>query len=390
MALVSTGPTKPPQDSYAPIRQLLHAGRNDEAIVRLKQILAAKTDDLAARELLFDAQFQRRSWPDALAELEILRQAKPDSPRYRTFLISTLSNMGRSADAAAEAMAFLKQHGENLGVLNVLKVAYFNLGKLKEAVRCGQRVLELYDAECWRRADGTRLTPSAGRAGKSVISFSLWGRHAAYTYGALINLALASKVYPGWICRYYVGADVPQAVTDCLNRWGAEVVPFSAFPDVPPLYVRFLPLADPDVARFLSRDCDSRLNAAEAGLVAAWTESGLPFHVIRDHVLHTEPIMGQLWGGRADCGVDIRTLIRSFASSKYGYDQAMLAFKLWPMVRNHALVHDRYYRLAGVHTVPITFENLGAGYQNLDAIRKEIAELGIAPIAELEEGAVWR
>jgi len=389
MALVPTGQITPPQDPYAPIRQMLHAGRNDEAIARLKQILAAKSDDLAARELLFDAQFQRRSWPDAMAELEILRQAKPDSLRYRTFLISTLSNMGRFSEAAAEATSYLAQHGENIGVLNVLKVAYFNLGKLKEAVRYGQRVLELYDAECWRRSDGTRLAPSTGRAGKSVISFSLWGRHAAYNYGALINLALASKVYPGWTCRFYVGADVPQAVIDRLSA-GAEVVPFSAFPDVPPLYVRFLPLGDPDVARFLSRDCDSRLNPAEAGLVDAWTKSGLPFHVIRDHVLHTEPIMGQLWGGRADCGVDIRALIRSFASSKYGYDQAMLAFKLWPLIRNHSLVHDRYYRLAGVNTVPITFENLGAGYQNLDAIRKEIAYLGITPIAELEGGAVWR
>ena len=143
-------------------------------------------------------------------------------------------------------------------------------------------------------------------------------------------------------------------------------------------------------ARFLSRDCDSRLNETEAELVAAWAESGRPFHVIRDHVLHTEPVMGQLWGGRCDCGVDIKALIRSLASSKYGYDQAMLAFKLWPMIRNHALVHDRHYRLAGVHTVPITAERLGAGYQNLAAIRKEIDRLGVAPIAGLDEGAVWQ
>jgi hypothetical protein len=100
--------------------------------------------------------------------------------------------------------------------------------------------------------------------------------------------------------------------------------------------------------------------------------------------------MGQLWGARADCGVDIMALIKSFASAKYGYDQAMLALKLWPMIRNQALVHDRYYRLAGVHTVPITAENLGAGYQNLAAIRKEIYHLGIAPIAGRDEGPVWR
>jgi hypothetical protein len=386
MAPASTAQDK----SHAPARQLLHAGRNDEAVAYLKPVLAATPDDLAARELLFDALFQRRSWADALAELDVLRRITPDSPRYRRFLISTLSNMGRYAEAAAEADGYLAQHGENVAVLNVLKVAYFNLGKLDDAVRCGQRVLELHDAESWRRADGARLAPSAGRAGKSVISFSLWGRHAAYNYGALINAALAPKVYPGWICRFYVGADVPQATVDRLLGAGAEVVPFAAFPDVPPLFIRFLPLADPAVARFLSRDCDSRLNAAEAELVATWTESGLPFHVIRDHVLHTEPIMGQLWGGRADCGVDILALMRGFSSSKYGYDQAMLALKLWPLIRNHSLVHDRFYRLAGVNTVPIKCENLGAGYQNLEAIGNELARLGIAPIAELNDGPVWR
>jgi hypothetical protein len=257
-------------------------------------------------------------------------------------------------------------------------------------VRSGQRVLELHDAECWRKAADTRLAPSAGRAGKSVIAFSLWGGHAAYNYGALINLALAPRAYPGWICRYYVGSDVPEEVIERLLRGGAEVVPFASVPGVPPMYTRFLPLSDSDTARMLSRDCDSRLNAVEAKLVSDWIESGLPFHVIRGHVLHTEPIMGQLWGGRADCGIDIRALMDELSSAKYGYDQAMLAFKLWPLIRNHALVHDRHYRLAGVQTVPITYENLGAGYQNIERIRKEIEDLGIAPIASLEDGPVWR
>jgi hypothetical protein len=79
--------------------------------------------------------------------------------------------------------------------------------------------------------------------------------------------------------------------------------------------------------------------------------------------------------------------MQELSSSKYGYDQAMLAFKLWPIIRNHALVHDRHYTLAGVNTIPIAHERLGAGYQNLDSIRKEIARLGIAPISGLDDGA---
>ena len=299
MAIVRTGRLEPPPQPHAAIRQMLREGRNNEAVARLKDILAAAPGDVPARELMFDAQFQRRNWAEALSELQVLLQARPDVLRYRVFEVSTLSNGKRYEDAAARARAYLAAHGENISVLNALKVSCFGLGRIDEAVRCGQRVLELHDAEAWRRSSGRRLSPSAGRAGKSIIAFSLWGRHAAYNYGALINLALAAKVYPGWTCRYYVGADVPGAIVDHLVKGGAEVLHPDAFPGVPMLYARFLPLDDPTVARFLSRDCDSRLNDAEAGLVAEWEKSGAPFHVIRDHVLHTEPIMGQLWGGRA-------------------------------------------------------------------------------------------
>jgi hypothetical protein len=374
---------------HEPIRQLLRANRAENAIALLKPILAAKPDDLAARELMFDAQFQRRSWSDALAEIEMLRQAQPGSLRYQRLAISTLSNMQRYAEAIAEATQYLAQHGEDVDVLNCLKVGHFSLGKIDDAVRYGQRVHELRDALCCSKADGRRLAASEGRAGKSLISFSLWGGNAVYNHGAIINLTLARTVYPDWTCRFYVGADVPQATIDRLLAGGGEVVPAA---DVPGLFARFQPFSDPAVARFIVRDCDSRLSEAEAGLVAAWVESGLPFHVIRDHVLHTEPMMGGLWGGRTDCGVDFTALTHGYRTNKYGADQAMLAARLWPMIRNHCLVHDRYYRLAGVYTLPIPIEGtrLGAGRQNLDAIRQDLARLGLAPIAGLDEGPVWR
>src|SRR5580765_7585777 len=85
VAIVRTGKIEPPPDPLAPVRQLLRDGRNNEAVARLGEILAAAPNDLPARELLFDAQFQRRSWDDALAEIQLLRHAKPDSTRYRIY-----------------------------------------------------------------------------------------------------------------------------------------------------------------------------------------------------------------------------------------------------------------------------------------------------------------
>src|SRR5580704_8356633 len=80
---------------HDPIRALLRAGKNDEAIVRLCAIVVTQPDDLNAKELLFDAFFQKRDWPPALALAEELARRRPDIARLEKALIATLSNMKR-------------------------------------------------------------------------------------------------------------------------------------------------------------------------------------------------------------------------------------------------------------------------------------------------------
>ena len=55
-----------------------------------------------------------------------------------------------------------------------------------------------------------------------VIAFSLWGDNPKYNVGAIKNAELAKVVYPGWVCRFYVGASVPQE-TICFGYLGLLV-----------------------------------------------------------------------------------------------------------------------------------------------------------------------
>ncbi len=104
---------------------------------------------------------------------------------------------------------------------------------------------------------------------------------------------------------------------------------------------------------------------------------------MRDHVLHNELMIGCLWAGRTDCGIDIVELMRRYftigPTAKYGHDQRMLGLMLWPLIRNHCLVHDKYYRLDGVETVPLPDpkSHFGAGHQNINAVLAEVDRLGI-------------
>jgi tetratricopeptide (TPR) repeat protein len=384
--IASRPAASPPRqtDPYAAIRALLRAGKNDEAIVRLCALMVTRPDDLLAKQLLFDAFFQKRDYPPAFALIKQLTDNQPDNASLQRQLIVTLNNMKRYAEAIPLATRFVAQHGEDLTILDVIKVANFYTGNVAEAVRYGQRGIELRDAEaCRLPRDMALREPSTPPAGANVLSFSLWGAQPFYCYGAMINLVLSRSVYPGWVCRFYVGADVPRGCIAFLADNGADVRKIEdEYPGVG-LFQRFLVMNDPAVGRFLVRDCDARLSPAEASLVQQWIDSGFLFHVMRDHVLHNELMIGCLWGGRTDCGIDIVALMRRYfgaaPNARYGQDQFMLGRLLWPLIRNRCLVHDKYYRLPGVHSVALTDpqSHFGAGHQNIAAVRAEAEKLGI-------------
>jgi hypothetical protein len=368
------------------IRSLLRAGLNDRAIVELCAIVVTRPDDLVAKELLFDAFFQKREWPPALALAEQLARGRPEVPRLQKALIATLSNMKRYEDTIVQASQYVEQHGEDLTMLDALKVANFYSGKTAEAVRYGQRALDLRDAEACRNPPPFAMTePKDPPSGQNVISYSLWGTAPFYSYGAMINLVLSRTVYPGWSCRFYVDKTVPPPCVAFLRNNGAEVRNIEDEYPGAGLFQRFLVMNDRSVGRFLVRDCDARLSVAEADLVRQWIDSGYPFHAVRDHVLHNELMIGCLWAGRTDCGLDVVELMRRYftttngPTARYGHDQRMLGLTLWPLIRNRCLVHDKYYRLPGVHTVALTDpeSRFGSGKQNIASVLGELEQLGI-------------
>src|SRR5439155_960626 len=82
-------------------------------------------------------------------------------------------------------------------------------------------------------------------AGRPVIAFSLWGDKPLYTVGALRNAELACTLYPGWTCRFYVGASVPGPVVMALAAQpNVEVIAMDERGDHRGMLWRFLAAAD--------------------------------------------------------------------------------------------------------------------------------------------------
>src|SRR4029077_14238406 len=103
----AVAPTPPQAQAYDAIRALLRAGKNDEAIVRASSMAIARPDDLVAKELLFDAFFQKRDWPPALALAEELARRAPNVARLDKAVIATLSNMKRYDAAIGQAFQYI-------------------------------------------------------------------------------------------------------------------------------------------------------------------------------------------------------------------------------------------------------------------------------------------
>lgn len=186
------------------------------------------------------------------------------------------------------------------------------------------------------------------RPARNVICYSLWGDQPLYTEGAVANARLAGTLFPGWTCRIYHDATVPGRTLAALTEAGAALVAMPARGSAHEgLFWRFFAANDPAVDRFLCRDADCRLSERERDAVQAWLDSDKPFHIMRDHLFHAEPILAGMWGGVAGRLPDLRTAATAWIDPKLGHrwqDQDFLGQRIWPLIRDLALIHDRVYR----------------------------------------------
>jgi len=216
--------------------------------------------------------------------------------------------------------------------------------------------------------------------GKNIISYSLWGNEPMYTIGAIRNAELAKKIYPDWICRFYVGDDVSDDIVSKLSSFdNTEVILMvDEDNDWQGMFWRFYAVSrEDDVDCVIFRDTDSRLTIREKEAVNEWIGSGKYFHIMRDHPYHTETIMGGMWGCKpkelisrineevySNGLAPINTLrvviidwlkhenknteskhgnfISEDLYNKKGIDQIFLRSLLYPIVYNDSYIHDSY------------------------------------------------
>lgn len=187
-----------------------------------------------------------------------------------------------------------------------------------------------------------------------IISFSLWGK-PKYVQGAIENLKLQPKIYPGWKCRFYIDETLEQTFKPYEDD--AEIVIMPKSDGNYGLFWRFEALKDETIDRFVVRDTDSRINIREADAVKEWEESGKEFHIMRDNKQHRVYICGGMWGATKEFIDKIKfeydNLLTNFLrqlsfNDLYGergkyfnVDQLFLWKHIWPRIINSHIAHIR-------------------------------------------------
>jgi hypothetical protein len=209
----------------------------------------------------------------------------------------------------------------------------------------------------------SRLRSHAGRIGsrrklrvkseqvtstKDVVAFSLYGSGDRYVRGALMNVDAFRRYFPEFVCRFYVGADIPDRLTGELIDAGAEVIVMHARGvDATYMFWRFLVAEDMRKRVYLIRDIDAIPGPRDRMLHDRWIASGRTWQVIRDHYSHNMRIMGGLWGGHTRPSFLTARLGHLWRfGNHYNRDQKFLSSVIWPLIRHDVLVQDHLLRFA--------------------------------------------
>jgi len=212
-----------------------------------------------------------------------------------------------------------------------------------------------------------RYTSSLGTV-QNVLSYAYYNdpystEDARGLYGDFMSEVAqsAAELYPGWRIRIYHNIsddELDQLSNMCQIYCRYPHVDFCNTNNLPVIgdlnhrsqngmVWRFLPLGDPTVGKFLSRDLDSWILPREREAVREWENSNklYQFHLIRDHPYHRVVMLGGLWGANNYVNFSRAVTLREQIFSRKtpsckGSDQKALLEIVWPVARHNAMIHD--------------------------------------------------
>ena len=352
------------RESHAQGR-LLDAMQTQIAVLALGKAAGERqVNDFLFAGLLYDCANRPADGVATLQEAIALYPNAPELHENLAVFLLGLRDLPGCIDAANTALS-LGSLSPN--VHDCLCEAHQHAGNLDHAVAAGRTALEAKDQ---RFGSAAPIVPpperppepfNPERPEENVIAYSLWGDDPRYQVPLLENARIQPHLFPTWTLRVYHDPNVDPSYLAELAKRGVQLRPMVPDRGVPAhrgLLWRFEAIADPSVRRFLIRDADSLLTVKERVAVDAWLASNHHFHAMRDWYTHTDLLLAGMWGGVGGILPPPAALLQAhifFRTETNHIDQDILRTTVWPVVRNHILIHDSIFQpcLGSVPVPPV-------------------------------------
>lgn len=196
-----------------------------------------------------------------------------------------------------------------------------------------------------------------------IWCYSLYGHNHAVYYEPVRNNIAAARENGATIC-VNTTAEFKDGVLSFFQNHIDEIIivehatiSASRFPKV----LRYLTPFACEAASYIYKDSDSIVLKKETRIINEWIcDTSFDAIIIRDHPLHTAPILAGMFGARHRLALEIAKMARqTFGSANvedydsYSYDQQWLARDVYGKVRPRTLVRSSYLEYAGEALQPL-------------------------------------
>ena len=328
----------------------IEAGKGKDVIAQLKQVTSQPKVPSDAFRMLAYAYFVTGQSVAGMLSLAQSRRTH-DDPEADLAFGRFLRGKSQFKGALDCFSAYLKEREGDVDAMALVTMTHHDLGDYDQMVQTGQACIAAADADA--RSTGieplkpkTKRTFDPKNRKANIVAYSLFGDNPYYRDCAIAAASQVLALYPSWSARFYCANTVPQETVERLRKFGAQVALVEDDGgDNRGLFWRFLPFDDPSVSHVLVRDVDSPITLRETEAVARWIASGYPFHAMRDHPNHLEPLMAGMWGGQTGHLPNMSELIDAFRTENETrfVDQHFLRRAIWSRICDMTLSHDRYY-----------------------------------------------
>lgn len=211
-----------------------------------------------------------------------------------------------------------------------------------------------------------------------IFSFCIFGDDMKYYLGLRENIRLIKEYFPDFHIFIYIGINRNDHFIDSIKSILSDpkIHIFETCKDgiINTIY-RFQPILLEDIECVIIRDTDSEINARDRWTIRDFLADTNPTYsvqIIRDNYWHKSRMMGGLTAFKRldiDIKIEFTEILKDIDSNnndqikiEYGFEEKLLSERIYPLIKENALVYSNICVFNGETRREIDFENDGTNF----------------------------